>query len=270
MDTLFETHPDVNAFFETQWDSKRKIITFASDRTTRITFPDPKAREIKSSGHILASKVGQNLGPTTFRVPAVAQSCSRRVSAPLSGCPGRCPGAPKTLLFLKETATFPLCAPHRFHTPAGTRPRYQKICFGTSAPPPLYPSFLSVLNHFFPFPSFRTPGSYWTPTPDPSGVGGFGVWGGCGGVVRGGVTPPGSADLKGHAPSAADPEKNVGRAQIGFELASSSLRLTALLSYACVPTVVTKGPCQEASAGCQHPCTSRSVKTKEGGGGSNF
>ena len=117
VDTLFETHPDVNAFFETQWDSELKIITFASDRTTRVTFPDPKAREIKSSGHILASKVGS-------RVPAVAQSCSRRVSAPLSGCPGRCPGAPKTLLLLEETATFPLCAPHRFHTPAGTRPQY--------------------------------------------------------------------------------------------------------------------------------------------------
>ena len=170
MDTLFETHPDVNAFFETQCNSKRKIITFASDRTTRVTFPDPKAREIKSSGHILAAKVDQNLGPTTFRVPAVAQSCSRRVSAPLSGCPGRCPGAPKTLLFLKERATFPLCAPHRFHAPAGTRPIVQKYTFGTSAPLPISPKS-TLLNHTSRYLSFRTPGPYLTPTPDPAVAG---------------------------------------------------------------------------------------------------
>ena len=69
VDTLFETYPDVNAFFETQWDSKGKIISFASDRTTRITFPDPKAREIKSAGHILASKVGQHLGRPPLECP---------------------------------------------------------------------------------------------------------------------------------------------------------------------------------------------------------
>ena len=64
------------------------------------------------------------------------------------------------------------------------------------------------------------------------------------------------------APTAADPEKRKCHAPVGFGLASSSLRLTALLSYACIATVVTKGPCQEAGAGCQRPCTSRSVPTR--------
>ena len=64
------------------------------------------------------------------------------------------------------------------------------------------------------------------------------------------------------APTAADPEKKKCHAPVGFGLASSSLRLTALLSYACIATVVTKGPCQEAGAGCQRPCTSRSVPTR--------
>ena len=64
------------------------------------------------------------------------------------------------------------------------------------------------------------------------------------------------------APTAAEPEKKMRHAPVGFGLASSSLRLTALLSYACIATVVTKGPYQEAGAGCQHPCTSRSVPTR--------
>ena len=64
------------------------------------------------------------------------------------------------------------------------------------------------------------------------------------------------------APTAADTEKKKCHAPVGFGLASSSLRLTALLSYACIATVVTKGPCQEAGAGCQRPCTSRSVPTR--------
>ena len=58
------------------------------------------------------------------------------------------------------------------------------------------------------------------------------------------------------------PRKKKCHAPVGFGLASSSLRLTALLSYACIATVVTKGPCQEAGAGCQRPCTSRSVPTR--------
>ena len=51
-------------------------------------------------------------------------------------------------------------------------------------------------------------------------------------------------------------------APVGFWLASSSLRLTALLSYTRIATAVTKGPCRETSAGCQRPCTSRSVPTR--------
>ena len=58
------------------------------------------------------------------------------------------------------------------------------------------------------------------------------------------------------------PKEKKCHAPVGFGLASSSLRLTALLSYACIATVVTKGPCQEAGAGCQRPCTSRSVPTR--------
>ena len=51
-------------------------------------------------------------------------------------------------------------------------------------------------------------------------------------------------------------------APVGFWLASSSLHLTALLSYTRIATAVTKGPCRETSAGCQRPCTSRSVPTR--------
>ena len=72
----------------------------------------------------------------------------------------------------------------------------------------------------------------------------------------------GVGGFKGHAPSAADPEKKMRHAPAGFWLASSSLRPTALLSYACIATVVAQGPCQEASAGCQRPCTSRGVPTR--------
>ena len=72
----------------------------------------------------------------------------------------------------------------------------------------------------------------------------------------------GVGGFKGHAPSAADPEKKMRHAPVGFWLASSSLRLTALLSYTRIATAVTKGPCRETSAGCQRPCTSRSVPTR--------
>ena len=197
VDTFSETDPDVNAFLDPQRNSKRKIITFASDRTTRVTFPDPKAREIKSSGHILAAKVDQNLRPTTFRVPAVAQSCSRRVSAPLSGCPGRCPGAPKTLLFLKERATFPLCAPHRFHAPAGTRPIVRKHPFGTSAPPPLSIVFSTFLPHFVP-----TTGKPTVSAPDPHA-----------GPLRG-------RRIDWPAATAADPEQKRRRTRIAPDVAT--------------------------------------------------
>ena len=72
----------------------------------------------------------------------------------------------------------------------------------------------------------------------------------------------GVGGFKGHAPSAADPEKKMRHAPVGFWLASSSLRLTALLSYARIATAVTKGPGRETGAGCQRPCTSRSVPTR--------
>ena len=58
------------------------------------------------------------------------------------------------------------------------------------------------------------------------------------------------------------PKRKMRHAPYGFGLASSSLRLTVLLSYARIATVATKGPCQEASAGRQRPCTSRSLPTR--------
>ena len=36
---------NVNTFFETQCNSKHKIVTSVSKTTTRITFPDPKVLE---------------------------------------------------------------------------------------------------------------------------------------------------------------------------------------------------------------------------------
>ena len=128
---------DVNTFFETQCNSKHKIVTSVSKTTTRITFPDPKVLENMSSGHILSFKVDQNPRPSTFGVLAVAQSWSREVSAPLSGCPGRYPGPSKTTVFLKETATFSPCASHRSRTHAGTATRVQLNTFEHLSPPPL-------------------------------------------------------------------------------------------------------------------------------------
>ena len=57
--------------------------------------------------------------PVPSRARPGSKRWSREASAPLPGHPGRCPGTSKTSISLKETLTFPLCAPHRFWTAQG-------------------------------------------------------------------------------------------------------------------------------------------------------
>ena len=148
---------------------------------SRITLPNRKTIEIvpsrhvlgskigqkRLSRHVLASKIGQNHAPITFGVLLLAQSWARGVPAPSFGASERPPKPPKTWLFLKETTTFPLCAPHRFGAAQGAQlgPHWNPLC--SSAPCPISPKS-TLPNPTFHHLSFRTPGRHLPPTPDPS------------------------------------------------------------------------------------------------------
>ena len=104
----------VVAFSDMASDSKCDKSFFGSKITPRVALLNQKVIKKRPSRHILASKISQTHHPNTFWALLLAQSWSRGVSAPSLGAPERPPGPPKTLLFLKETTSFPLCAPHRF------------------------------------------------------------------------------------------------------------------------------------------------------------
>ena len=104
----------VVAFFDMASDSKCEKSFFGSKIAPRATLLDQNVIKKRPSRHILVSKISQTHHPNTFWMLLLAQSWSRGVSAPSFGASERPPGPPKTLLFLKETTSFPLWAPHRF------------------------------------------------------------------------------------------------------------------------------------------------------------
>ena len=104
----------VVAFFDMASDYKCEKSFFGSKITPRVALLNQKVIQNYPSNHVLASKISQAHHPNTFWMLLLAQSWSRGVSAPSFGASERPPGPPKTLLFLKETTSFPLCAPHRF------------------------------------------------------------------------------------------------------------------------------------------------------------
>ena len=142
----------VVAFFDMASDSKCEKSFFGSKIAPRVALLNPKVIKNRPSNHMLASKISQAHHPNTFWMLLLAQSWSRGVSAPSFGGPERPPGPPKTCFFIKESNTFPLCAPRRFWTAQGPQTQCDLNTLCTSAPCPLSIVFSTFLRYFVPTP----------------------------------------------------------------------------------------------------------------------